>query len=831
MKKLFTLLLMMLLPLMASADAVEIDGIYYNLDNEAKTAEVASNPNKYSGAVVIPESVTYEEVAYSVTSIGDWALAGNRDMTSVSIPNSVITIGDYAFNNSSGLTSITIPNSVTTIGASAFSGCAGLTSMNVPSSVTTIGEQAFSDCHNLTSITVDKENKRYDSRDNCNAIIETVTNTLTHGIQTTIIPNSVETIGNYAFSVNSITELEIPEGVKSIETYAFDFCVYLRSIIIPKSVTKIGRCAFKNCWSLKDVQILGHIEEMGDGAFNETCVYISVMDENPSDLSEIAFNDVNRTELKEMTGYGGKDWFYSNSALFVPKGTLEKYQSTAGWKEFKNMEEGNAKNYFSAVNNEGVTIYYKIIDDTELMVTYCGNSYDYRPNEYSGDVIIPESVEHDGHTYPVTTIGKEAFRDCAQLTSVTIPNSVTSIDEGAFRDCSSLTSVTIPNSVISIGYVVFQCCSSLTSITIPNSVASIGPWAFDSTPWYDNQPNGIIYAGKVLYGYKGKIPEGTSLNVEEGTLGITNFAFQKCDGITSLTIPNSVTSIGQFSFEGCTGLTSVTIQSAMTSIGFYAFHDCSSLTDFYCYAIDVPATDVDAFSSSDVSNATLHVPAGSIDAYKAAEPWSQFKEIVALEEEDETAEDIIKISGVGQTTWCSAYDLDFTDVEGLKAYTATGYNRTSGTIWLSRVKEVPANEGILLIGDPGDYQVPHKNTTCYYANLMVGTVEAITINETEGEYTNYYLSNGASGVGFYKVNGSVDLKANRAYLPLLKNTVSGSRGFIGLEFDEDAEGTTGISNNNREPITNNIWYNLQGQRVDNPSKGLYIKNGKKVLIK
>ena len=129
-----------------------------------------------------------------------------------------------------------------------------------------------------------------------------------------------------------------------------------------------------------------------------------------------------------------------------------------------------------------------------------------------------------------------------------------------------------------------------------------------------------------------------------------------------------------------------------------------------------------------------------------------------------TDEDVIQITSAGQSTWCSKYDLDFTGVEGLKAYTATGYDRISGTIWLTRVYQVPANEGIFLMGNADEYHVPHKSTGTYYANLMVGTLQPITIYETDGEYTNYYLSNGDSGVGFYKVNGSVDLKANRAYL-------------------------------------------------------------------
>ena len=148
-----------------------------------------------------------------------------------------------------------------------------------------------------------------------------------------------------------------------------------------------------------------------------------------------------------------------------------------------------------------------------------------------------------------------------------------------------------------------------------------------------------------------------------------------------------------------------------------------------------------------------------------------------------------------------------------------------------RVKKVPAGEGILLIGDEGEYKVPHKTTTSYYGNFMVGTLSAKTINETDGEYTNYYLSNGSFGIGFYKVNGSVEIKANRAYLPLLKNEVSGTRSFIGLDFEDGEEGTTGISEAPQSLAEKDVYYNLQGQRVDNPSKGLYIKNGRKVVIK
>ena len=168
MKQTILSLLLALLPLVASADAVEIDGIYYNIIPKGKAVEVTSNPNGYAGSIDIPASVEYGETptTYSVTSIGGSAFSGCSGLTSVTIPNSVTSIGSYAFKECNGLTSVDIPNSVTSIGIYAFSGCSGLTSITIPNSVTSIGTSAFSGCSGLTSVT---------------------------------IPNSVTSIGSYAF--------------------------------------------------------------------------------------------------------------------------------------------------------------------------------------------------------------------------------------------------------------------------------------------------------------------------------------------------------------------------------------------------------------------------------------------------------------------------------------------------------------------------------------------------------------------------------------------------------------------------------------------------------
>jgi hypothetical protein len=193
-------------------------------------------------------------------------------------------------------------------------------------------------------------------------------------------------------------------------------------------------------------------------------------------------------------------------------------------------------------------IYYNILNNNEVEVAGTGE-------EYSSSVTIPSSVTYNDTTYSVTRIGEYAFRDHSRLTSINIPNSVTSI-----------------------GYEAFYCCSGLTSINIPNSVTSIGDCAFQATPWYDNQPDGLVYAGLVVYSYKGTMPEGTSITLHEGTKGIGDCAFAGINGLKSVNMPNSVMSIGYEAFGFCSNLTNISIPNSVLSIGQAAFWDCSALT-------------------------------------------------------------------------------------------------------------------------------------------------------------------------------------------------------------------------------------------------------------
>ena len=306
----------------------------------------------------------------------------------------------------------------------------------------------------------------------------------------------------------NIKSVDIENGVTSIGSYAFDGCTGLTSVTFSNSVTSIGEFAFFGCIGLSSIDIPDSVTNIGSDAFH-----------NCTGLTSVTIgNSVTSIDDWAFSGCSGL------TSIEIP----------------------------DSVTNIGA----HALSDTAW--------YDNQPDGlvYAGKVAYkmigacPDHVEIKDGT---TGIAGEAFRYCWMLTSIEIPDSVTSIGENAFERCPKLTSIEIPDSVTNIGDSAFEECTELTSIEIPDSVTSIGSNAFFNTAWYDNQPDGLIYAGKVAYVVKGECP--AEVAIKESTLGIADSAFFGCSDLTSVTIPNSVTTIGDSSFSYCYNLSSINVDS------------------------------------------------------------------------------------------------------------------------------------------------------------------------------------------------------------------------------------------------------------------------------
>ena len=290
------------MPMMASADAVEIDGIYYNLISKTQTAEVTKNPNKYSGEVVIPETVSYDGKEYNVTSIGKEAFYCLGSLTKVVIPNSVTSIGYFAFAGCTALTSVTIPNSVTFIDAGAFCNCWGLVSVVIPNSVSSISGSTFANCNSLTSVT---------------------------------IPNSVTSIANNAFEgCSGLTSITIPNSVTSIDYSAFSDCSGLTSVTIPNNVTSIANNAFKGCSNLTSITIGSGVSSIGSKSFSQC-----------PELKDV-YCYVEKLKDNSWTGdglYTSADAFEGSyidyATLHVPKDCSGAYKAMEPWSNFMSIVE------------------------------------------------------------------------------------------------------------------------------------------------------------------------------------------------------------------------------------------------------------------------------------------------------------------------------------------------------------------------------------------------------------------------------------------------------------------------------------------------------------
>ena len=502
----------------------EANGIYYTITGD-RTVSVVHGP--YSSDVSIPAMTSYSGRVYQVTAIADQAFMGCTSLTSVTIPTSVITIGGEAFYECIGLTSVSISGPVTSIGDYAFTECIGLTSITIPQSVTSIGYAAFAGCSGLTSINVASGNTVYDSRDNCNAIIETATNRLLVACINTVIPNTVTTIANFAYLGTAITSVTIPNSVTSIEGGAFMSCSALRSVI----------CLATTPPHIEVGSIFGTFE----------------------------------------------DNTYEHGTLYVPRGCKSVYQAADGWKDFSTFKE---LTYDFMVNG----ICYTITGDNTVEVCenptlYSGDlvvpisvAYDGKTYQVTGigDYAFEGCTGLTRITIPssVTCIDDAAFSGSYSLGSVIIPNSVTTVGWYAFYNCG-LDSLTIGKGVTTIGEHAFDGNWWMKTVTC---LATAPPPITENVFDYDNYgqctlkvPSGCksayqaadfwknFYIIQELSGSRGDVNNDGQVNITDVTMLISAIMTENYSTINAAN--------GDMNGDGNVNITDVTmlINTVMTS--------------------------------------------------------------------------------------------------------------------------------------------------------------------------------------------------------------------------------------------------------------------------
>ncbi len=590
----------------ASAYSFKVDGIFYNITNSsALTVAVTyeSNTNSYSGDVVIPATVTYDDKVYTVTSIGQNAFSSCSRLTSITIPEGVTSIGGYAFSGCSSLadihigsieswlkinysdyyshpnylgkdvklyldgellTEVEIPATVTSIPSYAFRNCSSLTSIILPEGVTSIGSYAFYACSSLTSI---------------------------------ILPEGVTSIGGSAFQYcSSLTSIILPEGVTSIGGSAFRDCSRLTSIILPEGVASIGDNAFRDCSSLTSIILPEGVTSIGGYAFyNCSSLTSIILPEGVTSIGVSAFRDCSSlTSIilpESVASIGSEAFSYCNSLADIHIGSIES------WLKINYSSDSSHPNYYG----KDVKLYL----DGELLT----------------EVEIPATV---------TSIGTYAFRNCSRLTSIILPEGVTSIGGSAFSGCSSLidvvlksttppaltTSSNIPlNMVFAVpgaayeDYLTASYWADLASqITIDDANARVKSVALtaeaDKSALHvaigdedlkfvtDLTVSGSINSYDFMV-MRNKMPLLRHLNLEDATI-VAN-AYEHYSGyctqdnkfpgyglynckLLGLVFPKNITNVGYYGVANNAILSDVTLFEGVSSIGGYAFYNCDALT-------------------------------------------------------------------------------------------------------------------------------------------------------------------------------------------------------------------------------------------------------------
>lgn len=599
---------------------------YINLIDKIVIKEGITSIGAYAFAY---HSLIEIDIPTSVKTIGRNSFAYCFVLKKVQLHNGLEIIEGGAFKYCEKLQEVHFPDSMTTIVNGAFANC-GLTSVQLPAGLKELGENAFNQCEKIESIVVEQNNPYYDSRNNCNAIIETQTNTLICGCKNTIVPSGIVAIGNSAFEGCELTEISLPDGLQSISDYAFASCWELEKIDLPDGLQSIGSYAFWDCCNLKEINLPDGLQSIGYLAFAQ-CEGIEeiVIPSSVTKIAKGAFNGCDN--LKTAIIYGNREQkiesvvfnmceqlrqitfkgdapeiaedafddltitiYYPSDNLTWTEDVMQDYGGTITWKPIpKEVASGYSGDTIWSLTDDGVLTF----SGQGMMRNY---TYKSEMPWYSYMDQITEVVIEDG----ITRIGSYAFYGMDKLTSITIPESVTNIESYAFKNATALDNVKLPSGLTKLGESAFYGCSSLSSIDLPASLWTVQPYTFKNCT---NLSIVTFHEGNLQ-----KISDAafygtglTSLELPDCLDIIDSYAFKNCsklteiilgNGITEIReavfygtaideilIPEGVTTIQPYAFKNCTHLEKVSLPTTLTKIGESSFYGCTALKE-----MDIP---------------------------------------------------------------------------------------------------------------------------------------------------------------------------------------------------------------------------------------------------